>query len=483
MRPPLPASLPSRPARPIATQEDEQKAINSFDEACGTHNTFGPTTHSVCANSHFLCGADSYGTYETCLKGIDCQMHHDMAISVPSGASKFATFARQMIPHHANAVAMAKALSIHHTSADYPAAGTEDQDMEWADSLLRSIFSVQNFQIQQMQGWLDANSALAGTAEMCYTNEPFTMRQPVITALSSDQVQAGTMQTGVPCTPSSNELLLKINMYASEWGAYEVTGCTGVNPQLQLKAGETYTFVQTDASNWYHPIGFAYIAGGAHTECLDSEGVPGECPELGGETAGTTLQYYVDGIAVTTDESGFGLDGYEPLFFNSQDTWGGQTFKVTLTIPADATYTKIYYFCHIHAHMSAEITITGSTAAAGTTTTLDASMLGGETEASALAIFTAIQARGELLNATSTQPTAHTRTLAPMRVPSFTPATCAPSFPLFSPASPHVPHALSPRRRTSRRSSPPSTRSVALTTRPPTTRSRQARASRELPPF
>ena len=144
----------------------------------------------------------------------------------------------------------------------------------------------------------------------------------------------------------------------------------------------------------YHPVGFAYIAGGAHTSCKDAAMVAGECPELGGEAAGTTIQYYVGGVAVTSDESGFGLDAYEPLFFNSQGWWGEQntanTYKATLTIPADATYTRIYYFCHIHAGMSAEIEITGSTAT--TTTVINVAALGGETEATALAVFTGIQA-------------------------------------------------------------------------------------------
>merc|ERR1711865_1132620 len=73
--------------------------------------------------------------------------------------------------------------------------------------------------------------------------------------------------------------------------------------------------------------------------------------------------------------------------------WGkkntANAYKVTLKVPADATYTKIYYFCHIHAGMSAEIEITGSTAA--TKTVINAAVLGGETEASALAIFTKVQ--------------------------------------------------------------------------------------------
>lgn len=81
------------------------------------------------------------------------------------------------------------------------------------------------------------------------------------------------------------------------------------------------------------------------------------------------------------------MDAYEPEFFNSQDWWGEQSpaYKVTLTIPADASYTKVYYFCHIHAGMSAEIEIEGSSAS--TKTQIAASMLGGETETTALAIY------------------------------------------------------------------------------------------------
>ena len=58
----------------------------------------------------------------------------------------------------------------------------------------------------------------------------------------------------------------------------------------------------------YHPVGFSYIAGGAHAECKDENGEVGECPELGGEDPSSTIQYYVDDVAVTDDESGFGLD-------------------------------------------------------------------------------------------------------------------------------------------------------------------------------
>ena len=135
---------------------------------------------------------------------------------------------------------------------------------------------------------------------------PPTTQRKMIAVISG--VALGSIMSGLPCTPSGTTISMKWNAYASEWGAYEIAGCTGVNPKLMLAAGATYTFEQSDAGNWYHPVGFAYIAGGAHTECKDDSGAMGECPELGGEDGTTTIQYYVDGVARTDDESGFGLD-------------------------------------------------------------------------------------------------------------------------------------------------------------------------------
>merc|ERR1711924_307853 len=131
-------------------------ALSNYDATCGTHASAAfdaSAAHSTCANKHFLCGAGATRPFDQCLVAIDCQMHHDMAVSVPAGSSVFATFARQMIAHHQNSVAMAKVLSQFHTDADYPAAGTEDQDRDWAEGLVRSIINVQNTQIQQMQSW------------------------------------------------------------------------------------------------------------------------------------------------------------------------------------------------------------------------------------------------------------------------------------------------------------------------------------------
>jgi hypothetical protein len=69
------------------------------------------------------------------------------------------------------------------------------------------------------------------------------------------QSVVGSVTYGATCDKTTaSTIALKWNMYSSEWGGYEVTGCTGVNPKLQLTAGVTYIFDQSDASNWCaHP--------------------------------------------------------------------------------------------------------------------------------------------------------------------------------------------------------------------------------------
>ena len=264
-------------------QASDQQAIAAFDETCGTHDAtaFDPdSAHSTCSGKNFLCGAGADDTYGKCLKAVDCKMHHDMAVSVPStSTSKFATFVRQMIPHHQNAVSMTKVLTKHHTAADYPAAGTEDQDQAFAEDLARDIINVQNRQIQQMSAWLEGNTALSGVSTQCYADESsWSIGSMVETSVGSHTVAAGTMQSGEACTPNTT-LALKWNSYASEWGAYEVTGCAGVNPKLSLAAGTTYTFDQSDASNWCAPRAHMCMhmcQGSPCTACMP--GPPALCP-------------------------------------------------------------------------------------------------------------------------------------------------------------------------------------------------------------
>jgi len=172
---------------------------------------------------------------------------------------------------------------------------------------------------------------------------------------------ANPIVTGVDCDISlMTDVVMKWDMFASETGLYRIEGCDGASPKLHVSKGQAIRFHQSDDSNWYHPVGFAYEPGGAHNDCGDGSG---ECPELGGEDGGSTLQYNVDGAPVVDDESGFGLDAYEPLFFYPFGDWKEMAagFTVDLVVPDVTSY---YYFCHIHAKMSAEIVVIDATAAA-----------------------------------------------------------------------------------------------------------------------
>jgi hypothetical protein len=51
---------------------------------------------------------------------------------------------------------------------------------------------------------------------------------------------------------------MKVNVHAGETGYYEIAGKSGVSPDLTVQIGTTYVFDQRDATNWYHPVGFAY---------------------------------------------------------------------------------------------------------------------------------------------------------------------------------------------------------------------------------
>jgi len=111
---------------------------------------------------------------------------------------------------------------------------------------------------------------------------------------------------GLDCDLSNRTVIeLKWNVHASETGLFVVESCAGVSPTLHLNVNQEYKFLQRDRSNWFHPVGFAYEPGGAHNVCPPDH--PDECPELGGDA----IQYHFKGEAVTTDESGFGLDAYE----------------------------------------------------------------------------------------------------------------------------------------------------------------------------
>ena len=168
------------------------------------------------------------------------------------------------------------------------------------------------------------------------------------------------------CFSVNNTFTTIYDPLASTTGYYRFEECDGVQPTLAMERGVTYTFKQYDKSNWYHPLGFAYFADGAHKDVDELE------PSIGGACAlNFTCQapmYFLNGnyVGGTYDNSvspvvggeDFGLDNFEPDFFLPRADWidKGQ-YEVHLTLTDDDYAEDIFYFCHIHNEMSGRIKI------------------------------------------------------------------------------------------------------------------------------
>jgi len=165
----------------------------------------------------------------------------------------------------------------------------------------------------------------------------------------------------------------ELDIYASELGYYYVKECgEHTQPTLGVEKGKTYHFIQTDITNYYHPLGFAYYPDGAHddvdelepgvtppgssSDCADTMTCPAPMYMLNGEYLGK-YSNNADVAPVTTDEDDFGLDVYEPDFFNPIEEWteNGE-YSVYLKFDEIDDFTQdIFYFCHIHEYVSGRI--------------------------------------------------------------------------------------------------------------------------------
>jgi hypothetical protein len=134
-----------------------------------------------------------------------------------------------------------------------------------------------------------------------------------------------------------------------------------------MEVGVTYKFVQSNVFNYFHPLGFAYFADGAHDEKDELE--PGIAPPGTNSSCAETLScdapmYFVNGsylgtysnipeiLEVTQGEDNFGLDDYEPRFFWPFKEWLEQgdeeeRFSVALKFTNEDIAQDIFYFCHV----------------------------------------------------------------------------------------------------------------------------------------
>jgi hypothetical protein len=175
-------------------------------------------------------------------------------------------------------------------------------------------------------------------------------------ANGGEQGTSTSTTTTTICSPPSKTFTVKLNFGEGELGYYEFDECEGHSPTIGLVVGETYTFVQGDVSNWYHPLGFAYGPDGAHDDqdefekgisrtsnssCITDMKCPAPQYKRNGE--------FLANASVPED---FGLDAYEPLFFYPLLDWMDMgTFSIDVTFDDATIRQDAFYFCHVRTVM------------------------------------------------------------------------------------------------------------------------------------
>lgn len=137
---------------------------SAYDQKCGTYGLENfQSGHAECPDK-FVCNVPGsnkeLSDFSDCIDSMNCNMLVGMTTNVNAGTPT-ALFLHQMIPHHQNAVNMAKALmKTGNIQCDDLVTGDDTPEDEAnacaIEALLREIINTQNHQIQTMRGLLDS---------------------------------------------------------------------------------------------------------------------------------------------------------------------------------------------------------------------------------------------------------------------------------------------------------------------------------------
>jgi uncharacterized protein (DUF305 family) len=129
-----------------------------FDQSCGTYGLDAFELPNPVCPDRFVCGVEEQDeelqSFAECIDAMDCAMMSGMTTGVMA-SDETALFIHQMIPHHQNAVNMAKTLL---KSGKVVCADLSDEDSQDCvlERILREIINGQNHQIQLMNGYLES---------------------------------------------------------------------------------------------------------------------------------------------------------------------------------------------------------------------------------------------------------------------------------------------------------------------------------------
>eukprot|EP00971_Amphidinium_carterae_P226176 4486418-Amphidinium_carterae.1 len=344
---------------------------SEFDMQCGTFSASNYTLgDEKCDGQEFLCGDGLGSDFAQCMAAIDCHMYHNMQ-TMHVSADYVVTFMHQMIPHHQNAVNMAKILLKRSATFGDDSLGVDISGEEYDGfvHMLMDMVNTQNYQVSEMRKWLLEN----GHATMSGCRDPDSGRRlqrqrwTRLTSTYADPTthkrrtvhDAKEQASSRRLTPSPTTFEFRLDFFTGETGYYTVEGFDGVLPNLTLQLGQTYILDQSHVSNWMHPIGLAFQPDGAHDVLYPGgEGAP----ELadGHNTTGYSYLYFIK-YPGDSDFTEVTLDDYEPLFFYPLADWAAHEFKIELTITDASVASSLVYFCHIHNKMSGLLLIEGGT--------------------------------------------------------------------------------------------------------------------------
>lgn len=148
---------------PVSEADDpplgyEYDVPSDFDKKCGSYGLDAFQLPNKLCPPRFVCGADEeeepLQIFSSCIEAENCHMLSGMTTGI-SASSEPALFIHQMIPHHQNAVNMAKTLLLA-DKLDCSDITDEDNVDCVLEIILRDIVNGQNHQIQLMRQYLEA---------------------------------------------------------------------------------------------------------------------------------------------------------------------------------------------------------------------------------------------------------------------------------------------------------------------------------------
>ena len=142
---------------------------DKFDSVCGTSEVsmFHTSKDKFCPGQNFLCQTRHNKEFSSCMEAIGCKMNYEMRVEEDS--NPLVVFMHQMIPHHVNAVNMAR-IALKHAQ---DAVGYDDEKLD-VPGFLMEIVNKQNHQIQKMEIWLKKHNK--AVPQYCEKYEPFTKK-------------------------------------------------------------------------------------------------------------------------------------------------------------------------------------------------------------------------------------------------------------------------------------------------------------------